>query len=143
MGKIFYIVIFVLIFSVIINGQVEDPSSIESKDSVNRHLGISPLLKIHFNLNLDFPFLYSPFQSNKLIEGDKNTLWLRTEMALSYFSNYNSGNANPSTDLMSPLYEQYLERSKINPLRYVLGMAQLTAVGYLAYRHIKKYGFLK
>ena len=141
MGKIFYIVIFVLIFSVIINAQVEDSSSIESKDSVNRHLGIGPILKIHFNL--DFPFLYSPFQSNKLIEGDKNTLWLRTEMALSYFSNYNSGNASPGNDLLSPLYEQYLEKSKFNPIKYVLGMAQLTAVGYLAYRHIKKYGFLK
>ena len=143
MGKKFYIVIFVLIFSVIINAQVEDSSSIESKDSVNRHLGIGLILKIHFNLDLDFPFLYSPFQSNKLIEGDKNTLWLQTEMTLSYFSNYNSLNTSPSNDLMSPLYEQYLEKSKSNPINYVLGMAQLTAVGYLAYRHIKKYGFLK
>ena len=143
MGKIFYIVIFVLIFSVIINAQVEDSLSIESKDSVNHHLGISPLLKIKYNMELNLPFLYSPFLSNKLIEGDKNTLWLRTEMALSYFSNYNSGNASPSNDLMSPLYEQYLEKSKLNPIKYVLGMAQLTAVGYLAYRHIKKYGFLK
>jgi hypothetical protein len=143
MGKIFYIVMIVLAFSVIINAQVEDSLSNERKDSVNRHLGIRPLLKIKYNLELDFPFLYSPFQSNKLIEGDKNTLWLRTEIALSYFSNYNSSNENPSNDLMSPLYEQYLENSKFNPIKYVLGMAQLTAVGYLAYRHIKKYGFLK
>jgi len=45
--------------------------------------------------------------------------------------------------LLSPLYAQYIEDSKFNPVRYVLGMAQLSAVGYLAYKHIKKYGFLK
>jgi hypothetical protein len=28
-------------------------------------------------------------------------------------------------------------------VRYVLGMAQAGAVGYMAYRHIKKYGFWK
>ena len=133
----------VFIFSVIINAQVENLLSIESEDSVNRHGEINPILKIKHNLNLDFPFMYSPFKSNKLIEGDKNTLWLRTEMALSYFPNYSSGNANHSDNLMFPLYEQYLEKSKSNPINYVLGMAQLTAVGYLAYRHIRKYGFLK
>ena len=42
-----------------------------------------------------------------------------------------------------PLYQKYLEDSKFNPFKYALGMMQVGAVGYLAYKHIKKYGFLK
>jgi hypothetical protein len=50
---------------------------------------------------------------------------------------------NSNTHLMLPFYKQYLENSKFNPIRYVLGIAQTAAVGYMAYRHIKKYGFFK
>jgi len=46
-------------------------------------------------------------------------------------------------DMTLPLYQKYREDSKFNPFRYALGMVQTGAVGYLAYKHLKKYGFFR
>lgn len=43
-------------------------------------------------------------------------------------------------DFLSPLYNRYLEDSKISPFTYILGVAQGAAVGYLLYEHVRKYG---
>lgn len=74
------------------------------------------------------------------IDGDPQTVWLRTSIAI---SNSETFGQNFSPHFLSPLEIQYLENSKFDPVKYVLGLAQLSAVGYLAYKHIKKYGFLK
>jgi hypothetical protein len=44
------------------------------------------------------------------------------------------------SDFLSPLYNRYLEDSKISPFTYILGVAQGAAVGYMLYEHIRKYG---
>lgn len=46
-------------------------------------------------------------------------------------------------NILAPLYNSYMENQKFNMVRTILGMTQTAAVGYLAYRHIKKYGFFK
>lgn len=143
MKKRFYLVLLFSLFSVFLYAQGEDTSSIENKDSVYRFQGINPALNINYNLDLVVPFRFSQLNSNKLMEGDKATLWLRTEMALSYLSQHGSKNSEGNNHLLLPFYNHYLEESKFNPIKYILGMAQLTAAGYLAYRHIKKYGFWK
>jgi len=74
------------------------------------------------------------------IDGDPNTVWLRTSLAI---LNTNNTYHNFSPYFLSSLEKQYLEDSKFNPIRYALGMIQAGAVGYLAYKHIQKYGFLK
>jgi hypothetical protein len=74
------------------------------------------------------------------IDGDPQTVWLRTLLAI---GNTNNPGSDTRVHYLSPLYTQYIEESKFNPVRYILGMAQVGAVGYLAYKHIKKYGFLK
>lgn len=140
---IFSIYLFTLITTSLYSQQAGD-SQDEKKDSVFRHQGINPALYFR----TDFYDLYSTFeiplaQSNNLIEGDNSTIWLRTKIALSYSSKFNTSNEGAPADLMLPLYNQYLENSKIDPIRYVLGLAQTAAVGYLAYQHIKKYGFWK
>jgi hypothetical protein len=113
-------------------------------DSVYRYQGINPILNINSELFEFFtPFNFSFSNSNQLAEGDSATLWLRTELALSHYQNYSGAMDNSNTHLMLPFYKQYLENSKFNPIRYVLGIAQTAAVGYMAYRHIKKYGFFK
>jgi hypothetical protein len=48
-----------------------------------------------------------------------------------------------NTHFTSPLYQQYLRDSEFDMVRYVLGALQAGAVGYMAYRYIKKYGFWK
>ena len=52
------------------------------------------------------------------------------------------GFLEPRADLMSPLRLQ-MERDRLSPLQSALGAVQLGAVGYLAYRHIKKYGLFR
>jgi hypothetical protein len=124
--------------------QQEDIVNSELKDSVYRYQGINPFLNINSgSFVLYLPYDFSVSNSNQLIDGDTATLWLRTELALSYFSNPASGSIKQETNLLLPLYNQYLENSKINPISYVLGVAQTAAVGYMAYRHIKKFGFFK
>lgn len=76
------------------------------------------------------------------LDEDKSTIQLRTEMIIrqSVRNNYYTSYSN--FYFLSPLYNKHIEESKFNPVKYVLGIAQLSAVGYLAYRHIKKYGFI-
>ena len=64
-------------------------------------------------------------------------------MALTYSGGFNANDLITVENFSEPLYKRYLENQKINPLYYVLGMAQTAAVGYMAYQHIKKYGFFK
>ncbi len=48
----------------------------------------------------------------------------------------------PRADLMSPLRLQ-MQKEKLSSFQTALGAVQLGAVGYLAYRHIKKYGLFR
>ncbi len=92
----------------------------------------------------EFDLYRETYHSNFLIpfDEDKSTLQLRTEMIISQSLRNDFNSEKNDFYFLSPLYDKYLEESKFNPVRYILGMAQLGAVGYLAYRHIKKYGFI-
>lgn len=138
----FFIISLLLAYT--LNAQQGEILNTESKDSVYRYQGINPAMKF-YNNTFDFiiPYEFSLSNSNQLADGDSATLWLRTELALTHFSNPTVGIGIKNKDLMMPLHKQYLENSKINPIMYVLGIAQTAAVGYMAYRHIKKYGFFK
>jgi hypothetical protein len=99
----------------------------------------------HIQFRLDeFDFYREMFKLNSqiLLNKDPNTLQLRTEMIIRQSAKNNLNAEDDNFYFLSPLYNKYLEESKFNPVRYVLGLAQLSAVGYLAYRHIKKYGFI-
>ena len=106
-------------------------------------IGIIPNSLIQMQIKFDEFELQREFKEMKTsisIDGDPNTVWLRTSLAI---SNTNSTYQNFLPYFLSPLEKQYLEDSKFNPIRYALGMIQAGAVGYLAYKHIQKYGFLK
>ena len=127
-----------IILPIHLSAQPEDIFIPSLPDTVLRYLGINPIMSYYYD---DFNFTIS--ESEKLIEGSLSTLQLRTELALSYPTAFITGSTEASSHLMLPFYNQYLEDSKIDPFRYVLGLAQTAAVGYMAYRHIKKYGFWK
>ena len=106
-------------------------------------IGIIPNSLIQMQIKFDEFELQREFKEMKTsisIDGDPNTVWLRTSLAI---SNTNSTYQNFSPYFLSSLEKQYLEDSKFNPIRYALGMIQAGAVGYLAYKHIQKYGFFK
>jgi len=132
-----------IILSKLLVAQTEGEALLVPKDSIFRYQGINPTLNlnykfddlIHYN-NFDF------FPNNLPPHDNPSTIWLRTELALSS-SLLVQEKTGTDQHFTSVLYQQYLEDSKFDPVRYVLGMAQLGAVGYLAYKHIKKYGFWK
>lgn len=104
----------------------------------------SKLVKHKFLFMLDdinFRLELQSLNKNIMLNTDPNTQWLWTAYAL---SNEETFHPKMKFDKMtSSLYQKYLEDSKFNPIRYVLGAMQTGAVAYLAYKHIKKYGFLK
>ena len=111
------------------------------KDSLK--IGIIPNSLIQMQIKFDEFELQRDFKDMKTsipIDGDPQTVWLRTSLAI---SNSDNTYQNFSPYFLSPLERQYLEESKFDPVRYALGMVQAGAVGYLAYKHIKKYGFFK
>ena len=118
--------------------QTDNENLLFKNDSLK--IGIIPNSLIQMQIKFDEFELQRDFKEMKTsisIDGDPNTVWLRTSLAI---SNTNDTYQNFSPYFLSPLEKQYLEDSKFNPLKYALGMVQAGAVGYLAYKHIKKYG---
>ena len=76
--------------------------------------------------------------STKFDTTQNGSIWLRTRLAVTNSIQQNSFES-PSY-LLQPYYNFYMESKGISLFRRVLGMAQLGAVGYIAYKHLKKYG---
>lgn len=104
---------------------------------------IDPIQQIQLKYD-EFEFIREKYYANihAYLDDDKATLKLRTEFLIKHSTSNLTQQEGTSFYFLSPLYNQYVEDSKFNPVRYVLGLAQLSAAGYLAYRHIKKYGFI-
>ncbi|HSL90972.1 MAG TPA: hypothetical protein VK870_16850 [Ignavibacteriaceae bacterium] len=132
-----------LIFWIILLSSVSFSQEINIDTIRTNAIPSDALERIQFRLD-DFDFYREMFKSNSqiLLNKDSNTLRLRTEMIIRQSAKNIFNAEDDNFYFLSPLYNKYLEDSKFNPVRYVLGLAQLSAAGYLAYRHIKKYGFI-
>jgi hypothetical protein len=91
--------------------------------------------------DLDFRLELQSINREIILNMDPNTQWLWTKHAIASQPSFHSNNNFDNMTLS--LYQKYLKDSKFNPMRYVLGAMQTGAAAYLAYKHIKKYGFLK
>jgi len=112
-------------------------------DSVLRFQGIVPPVEYQYDMSEFYVApLFNQIPDEILFEDNSSTVWLRTELLLSD-RNLLTENGEVKTHFTSPLYQQYLEDSEFDMVRYVLGTIQTGAVAYMAYRHIKKYGFWK
>jgi len=123
--------------------QTDEDYTNSLSDSTFRYQGIIPLVEFQYNLNE----IFSKPNSNQvpedvLFDDNPSTIWLRTQLLISNNA-AQSGIGEINTHFTSPLYQQYLRNSEFDMFRYILGVAQASAVGYMAYRHIKKYGFWK
>ncbi|NWF89979.1 MAG: hypothetical protein HXY50_11020 [Ignavibacteriaceae bacterium] len=122
---------------------LSDIYSQEAADSLNTatHIGIP---KLNYKLE-DFDFYLDLQSLNKsiILNEDPNTSWLWTAYAMSANNASTNHETTNFNDMTQPLYRKYMSDSKLNSFRYALGMMQAGAVAYLAYKHIKKYGFLK
>lgn len=135
--------IFLILFLItsISPAQSEFTNKTLNNDSLKKNINQHSLNKIQILFD-DFD-LYREFNTMKMnvpIDGDPQTVWLRTSLAI---ANTDNSNQNFTPHFLSPLQKKYYEDSKFDPIKIILGAAQVGAVGYLAYKHIKKYGFLK
>ena len=74
---------------------------------------------------------------------DTSSIWILTRMQLAGIINQDEIQNNLQMNILNPLHERYADLQSMKELKYILGAVQLSAVGYLAYLHLKKYGFLK
>lgn len=74
---------------------------------------------------------------------DKTSIMLKTRLQLGEMMNENPIKSNFRSGILNPLHEAYSQSQSMKELKYILGMVQAGAVGYMAYQHLKKYGFLK
>ena len=56
---------------------------------------------------------------------------------------FNGGVLEPRADLMSPLRLQWASQKNLNYFQMVLSAVETGAVGYMAYRHVRKYGLFR
>lgn len=135
--------LFFLVCSTNLYCQDQEKNQIGKTDTIKRFQGIVPPVEFQYNFDEIFS---KPFSSQLpqeiLYDNNPSTIWLRTELSISnqYF---HFGTEKVENHFTSSLYQQYLKESEFNMVRYVLGVAQTSAVAYMAYRHIKKYGFWK
>lgn len=135
--------IFFILFTIpiVISAQQEQLNNPKSKsDSLKNKIELNPLSKIYYKFE-EFEFYRQMNEVNNQvrIDEDSATKWLRMSYNLSHTNL--SENLEFEQNFLSPLYKKYMQDSDINIFRYILGIAQYSAAGYLAYRHIKKYGF--
>ena len=136
-------VVIILVFFSLTQAQNQKEYDYFPVDSALRYQGIVAPLEFKYDLKeLYGKRFFNNIREELLFDNNPSTIWLRTELALSY--PYSMGDKSEIDDhFASPLYQKYLEDAGFDMIRYVLGMAQLSAVAYMAYRHIKKYGFWK
>ncbi|MEJ5352014.1 MAG: hypothetical protein WHS65_10510 [Melioribacteraceae bacterium] len=96
-----------------------------------------------FNLNDVFLFQrIDRIKSNEFFF-DSSTVWLQTKYLIDNFNEGRTNFENYSEMMTSPLLAKYYESQNYAPLKTILQSVQIGAIGYLAYLHLKKYGFLK
>jgi len=140
-----YLNIFIcfLLMTLVIRAQDIDKLSEQNTDSSYRFQGIIPPFEFQYNFDELFRNpAFSNIPDNVLFDVNPSTIWLRTEILIST-SSTQFGFEEVNTHFTSTLYQQYLRDSEFDMIRTILGTVQAGAVVYMAYRHIKKYGFWK
>ncbi len=85
---------------------------------------------------------YIPLPGNP-VQLDTSTLWLQTRLQLGEMVSDDPMKSNFKASVLNPLRQQFAGIESMKAIKYILATIQAGAVGYLAYEHIRKYGFLK
>ncbi len=86
---------------------------------------------------------YDYLNFNSYLLKDTASIWIQTRMLLSSIMNQDDNKNNLQSNILNPLGQKYSSLQSMKTLKYILGTVQVSAVGYLAYLHLRKYGFLK
>ncbi|TSA28897.1 MAG: hypothetical protein D4R68_03305 [Ignavibacteriales bacterium] len=114
-------------------------------DSLKNHETTLNFSNYFYNQTL-YTFNFDDLSSLKFSPGflnDSSSIWIQTRMQLARIINQDEILNNFQMNILNPLSEKYADVQSLKEWKYILGAVQLSAVGYLAYLHLKKYGFLK
>lgn len=110
-------------------------------DSGKFNLTMNPFLQREV-FSDDYVFVNEQFLFNEIIADTQNIRQF-TRMMLSNPQFWQNSSMMSPKEMISPLTSKYLQENKHQGFRYMLGLLQGAAVGYLAIKHISKYGFLR
>ncbi len=115
----------------------------QNKNSENDSTAIKPHLSRYFDYiqDLSWSKIVRPesfFNSENYDTTQNGNIWLKTNLAIT--NSIEQNDFESTSYLLQPYYNIYMENKGISLFRQVLGMAQLGAVGYIAYKHLEKYG---
>lgn len=110
-------------------------------DSGKFNLTMNPFLQREV-LSEDYIFVNEQFLFNEIIADTQNIRQFTRMMLSNPQLRQNSSMMSPK-EMISPLTSKFLQENKHQGFRYMLGLLQGAAVGYLAIKHISKYGFLR
>ncbi|MFH0736398.1 MAG: hypothetical protein V1773_17775 [bacterium] len=126
------ILCFVFLYANILKSQ-EKPALV-IQDSVKFNIELNKKISGNFSANVIDP--------QRFVYQEKDFLKLRAKLYIPSFEDTQKPLVTLTPqDILSPLYSQYMEAQKHQTWQYILGTIQAGAVGYLAYKHIQKYGF--
>lgn len=135
----------ILIFSLVLLSSIHILAQKTNKDSVKTNeqtMNFSTYFNPNtFLYNLSFGTEINDINFKSEFLQDSTSILMRTRLMLADF--YTEQQPNYANQVLSPLQQQYSASQNLKFLKQVLGTVQLGAVGYLAYAHLKKYGFLK
>ena len=80
---------------------------------------------------------------NSKLLNDPSSIWLNARMQMNEMIYRETSAGNLQSNILNPLSQQYSATQNMKLFRSIVGAVSVGAVGYLAYQHLKKYGFLK
>ncbi len=143
-GSTIGIITLIILFSVKIifaqENPVRSPAKIDSSE-VSKNI-FSPFL------NSTDKLIFTPNTNSRSInflmpENNPDEAWGLTLAEIKQTSLFNN---TLGSNLHADLYLEnflYKEKGALTRLRYILGLASMSAAGYFAYKHIQRYGFIK
>lgn len=135
MSKILFISLFIILaFTALAQNKNSEKDSVITKTYLNGGVEY-----FRYELVPSFVLPENILTPDKL-DTTASSIRLRTRMALMYGARQYGNETDIPDNILQPYYNYYIESKNISLFRRVLGIAQLGAVGYLAYKHIKKYG---
>lgn len=130
-----------ILFNAVILAQEKD--SRQNADTTGTIPNSGSAAELNYKLNLPFSGKSFFIPPSSALLSDSTSIMLRTHLLLGEIISEDPIKTNFRSSILNPLHQQYVESQSMKELKYILGMIQTGAVGYLAYQHLKKYGFLK
>jgi len=113
------------------------------EDSIKLKISINPFLQEDISLPESEILLNMRNEFLNDLVFDSSTALASLKFIFAHPDILEKGKGFRPSEMLTPLANKYYNDNRNAGFKYVLGMIQTAAVGYLAYKHISKYGFFK